>query len=104
MKKRTVRLQNAVLGEGMPKVCVPVMGENPEALAEMTDAARAEADIIELRLDSAAPTLDAEKARCACETVRERATCPFWRRCARRATAARATQTRRDTKRCSRCW
>lgn len=73
MKKRTVRLQNAVLGEGMPKVCVPVMGESPEALAEMTDAARAEADIIELRLDSATPTLDAEKARCACKTVRERA-------------------------------
>lgn len=73
MKKRTVRLQNAVLGEGMPKVCVPVMGESPEALAEMTDAARAEADIIELRLDSVAPTLDADTARHACETVRGRA-------------------------------
>ncbi|MEI3406056.1 MAG: hypothetical protein V8Q79_05610 [Christensenellales bacterium] len=44
------------LGEGMPKVCVPVMGKDVHALEDA--AMRAEqADLLELRLDSVSPEM-----------------------------------------------
>ena len=73
MRKKAVELPGVTLGEGMPKVCVPVMGADAQALRAAADAARAQADLIELRLDSVSPEMDAACLRAACRTVREAA-------------------------------
>ena len=73
MRKKAVELPGVTLGEGMPKVCVPVMGADARALRAATDAARVQADLIELRLDSVSPEMDAARLRAACRTVREAA-------------------------------
>ena len=73
MRKKAVELPGVTLGEGMPKVCVPVMGADARALRAAADAARAQADLIELRLDSVSPEMDAACLRAACRTVREAA-------------------------------
>lgn len=69
MEKRVVRLKNVMLGEGVPKVCVPVMGKDLRELARAAEAARGQADIIELRLDSVSPEMDEGLLRRACEAV-----------------------------------
>ena len=73
MRKKAVELPGVTLGEGMPKVCVPVMGADARALRAAADAARAQADLIELRLDSVSPEMDAACLRAACRTVRKAA-------------------------------
>lgn len=70
MKKNTVRLQNVTLGEGMPKICVPVMGQNLRELEAAVSSAREQADLIELRLDSFSPDIDADKLCEVCRAVR----------------------------------
>ena len=73
MEKNTVRIQNMTLGAGIPKVCVPVMGKDLREWTEAATAAREQADLIELRLDSVSPELDADRVRQACRVVREKA-------------------------------
>lgn len=69
--KKTVRLGGVTLGEGMPKVCVPVMGKNPAQLeAAARRAVQACADVIELRMDSLSASASAEEAVAACRAVR----------------------------------
>ena len=68
MEKNTVRIQNVMLGTGIPKVCVPVMGKDLREWTEAATAAREQADLIELRLDSVSPELDADRVRQACRT------------------------------------
>ena len=41
MRKKAVELPGVTLGEGMPKVCVPVMGADARALRAAADAAQA---------------------------------------------------------------
>ena len=65
MRKKAVELPGVTLGEGMTKVCVPVMGADARALRAAADAARAQADLIELRLDSVSPEMDAACLRAA---------------------------------------
>jgi len=73
-EKRTVCLRGVVLGEGMPKICVPVMGADVQALAQAAHrACRAQADLIELRIDSLSPMPDVKLALEACRAVREAA-------------------------------
>lgn len=73
-KKKTVRLGGVVLGEGMPKICVPVMGESLEGIrAAAARAAEAGADVIELRMDSLDAESDKKTAIAACRAVREAA-------------------------------
>lgn len=51
-KLKTVRVRGLVIGEGMPKICVPVGGADGEGvLEEVTMAAGSNADIIEWRAD-----------------------------------------------------
>lgn len=65
---------NVVLGKGMPKVCVPVMGKSLSEMAQAAARARdAQADIIELRIDSLSEMPDAETALEACRAVRRQA-------------------------------
>ena len=68
----TVRVGNVTLGEGMPKVCVPVMGHTLEEIrTAAARAAQASADLMELRMDSLSPMPSAEEARAACLAARE---------------------------------
>lgn len=69
-----VRLGRLILGRGMPKICVPVMGKNNEEIAQAAKRAKdACADLIELRIDSMSPMPDAQMATVACAAVREAA-------------------------------
>lgn len=78
MSNRVVCVGKVRLGEGMPKICVPVMGKTPEELrAAAKRAAQAQADLIELRLDSLSPMLAAEEAAAICRAVREEAGLPL---------------------------
>ena len=59
-----------VLGEGMPKVCVPVMGKTIKEMEQAAARAKAAgADIIELRIDSLAAMPDEQTAEAACRAV-----------------------------------
>lgn len=69
-----VRLGGLVLGKGMPKICVPVMGKSNEEIACAAKRAKdACADLIELRMDSMDPMPDTGEAIAACRAVREAA-------------------------------
>lgn len=49
---RTVSIRNMVLGEGIPKICIPVMGKNArEVLSSARMALENEPDILEFRAD-----------------------------------------------------
>ena len=72
--RRTVKLGRIVLGEGMPKICVPVMGRTMEEIGLAAGQAKdARADIIELRMDSLSEMPDTQTAVAACEIVRRMA-------------------------------
>ena len=73
MQKKAVKLPGVALGEGMPKICVPVMGADERVLSAAAEAARAQADLIELRLDSVSPEMDEGRILEACKAVREAA-------------------------------
>lgn len=63
-----------ILGRGMPKICVPVMGKTILDIEQAALRARqAQADLIELRIDSLSEMPDAETAAAACKAVRKRA-------------------------------
>lgn len=69
---RAVCWRGVTLGEGMPKIAVPVMGRDAGAVRRSARrAALARADIVELRLDSFAALPDLAQAREACEAARE---------------------------------
>lgn len=73
-EKRTARLGCVTLGEGMPAICVPVMGRTiPEIAQAAARAKAARADVIELRIDSLADRPDIRDAVGACSAVRENA-------------------------------
>ena len=68
----TVTWGDVTLGEGMPKIAVPVMGGDLPAIREAAvRAAQAGADIIELRIDSLSPMPRLETALAACAAVRD---------------------------------
>lgn len=70
-EKKTVRLKDVVLGEGMPKICVPVMGRSIDEICMAAQrAADAGADVIELRIDSLDASPDAQTAVDVCSAVR----------------------------------
>ena len=70
-EKRTARLGRVTLGEGMPAICVPVMGRTiPEIAQAAARAKAARADVIELRIDSLADRPGLQEAVDACRSVR----------------------------------
>ena len=70
-EKRTVRVGGCVLGSGLPKIAVPVMGDTIDALAAHARRAKeAGADLVELRIDSLSPAPSAKEAIAACHAVR----------------------------------
>lgn len=53
MRKKAVRINNMTIGEGMPKICVPVMGATlDELLAHTQRAVKTGPDFLEWRADS----------------------------------------------------
>ncbi len=49
---KTIRIRNLMLGEGIPKICVPVMGRNQEEISDSAKEALARRpDIVEWRAD-----------------------------------------------------
>ena len=73
-EKRTARLGRVTLGEGMPAICVPVMGRTiPEIAQAAARAKAAQADVIELRIDSLTDRPGIREAIGACRAVRESA-------------------------------
>ncbi|MBQ2991465.1 MAG: type I 3-dehydroquinate dehydratase [Clostridia bacterium] len=71
---RIVRIGGLALGGGMPKICIPVMGADIGQIAQAAERAqRARADLIELRIDSLAPSPSAQEAIDACGCVRQHA-------------------------------
>lgn len=72
--KRTVAVGRVILGEGVPAVCVPVMGKSLEEIAQAArKAAAAQADLIELRIDSLSAMPEEMLAVDACRVVRKAA-------------------------------
>ena len=73
-EKRTARLGRVTLGEGMPAICVPVMGRTISEIAQAAARAKAaQADVIELRIDSLTDRPGIREATGACRAVRENA-------------------------------
>ncbi|MGN0775228.1 MAG: type I 3-dehydroquinate dehydratase [Candidatus Ventricola sp.] len=72
--KKTAKLGCVTLGEGMPAICVPVMGRTiPEIAQAAARAKAAQADVIELRMDSLSDRPGLQEAMDACRAVRENA-------------------------------
>lgn len=60
---KTVSVKNVVLGEGMPKICIPIMGKTLADLkAEIEGLAGLDYDVIEWRMDHFNDIMDHEKA------------------------------------------
>lgn len=72
--RKTARLGCVTLGEGMPAICVPVMGRTiPEIAQAAARAKAAQADVIELRIDSLTDRPGRQQALDACRAVHENA-------------------------------
>lgn len=60
---KTVSVKNVVLGEGMPKICIPIMGKTLADLkTEIEGLAGLDYDVIEWRMDHFNDIMDHEKA------------------------------------------
>ncbi|NBK98286.1 MAG: type I 3-dehydroquinate dehydratase [Erysipelotrichia bacterium] len=60
---KTVSVKNVVLGEGMPKICIAIMGKTLDDLEkEINDLAGLDYDVIEWRMDYFDAIMDFEKA------------------------------------------
>ena len=52
MTKKTVRIRGTLIGEGLPKICVPLVAKDPSSLADALAKARtAQPDLVEFRAD-----------------------------------------------------
>lgn len=70
--KGTVQVRNLVIGSGIPKICVPVMGATTEALMEETKrAAEKTPDLIEWRADYFEDLGEPEALKTAMDAVRK---------------------------------
>ncbi|WP_054744036.1 type I 3-dehydroquinate dehydratase [Cellulosilyticum ruminicola] len=62
--KRVVEVRNVRLGEGMPKICVPLVGKNDKALMEEADFLKTlRLDVVEWRIDHHESVKDLEKMK-----------------------------------------
>lgn len=69
--ERVVKIRDLVLGEGIPKICVPVMGKNKkEVLAAASEAMACRPDMVEWRADHLESVMDAGEVRALLEELR----------------------------------
>lgn len=72
--EKTAKMGEMILGEGAPKICVPIMGKNASDIAAAAARAYAAgADLIELRADSLAAMPEEAAAEAAMRAARENA-------------------------------
>ena len=58
----TVKVRNIILGEGMPKICVPITGRTKEEISlRLEEALGTEADLLEWRADWYEQALERER-------------------------------------------
>lgn len=64
MERNKVRVRNVVIGEGMPKICAPIVGRNKEEiLLQAEELKRAEPDLAEWRADWFEKVMEKEQLR-----------------------------------------
>lgn len=62
--KKTVKVKNIILGEGIPKICVPIVGKTKEELVDEIEALKdIRLDIVEWRVDYYENVEDIEKVK-----------------------------------------
>ncbi|AGF59033.1 MULTISPECIES: type I 3-dehydroquinate dehydratase [Clostridium] len=62
--KKTVKVRNVVLGEGTPKICVPIVGRTKEELIEEVEALKdISLDVVEWRVDYYENVEDIERVK-----------------------------------------
>lgn len=71
--KKTVTVKNITIGEGIPKICVPVTGTTREEILAQTEEAAAQSpDLLEWRADFFDACMDEGAVREVMEKIRER--------------------------------
>ena len=64
MMKKTVVVRDLILGEGIPKVCVPLVGKTREDIINgARDLQSVNLDLVEWRVDHYVDVLDIEKVK-----------------------------------------
>ena len=62
--KKTVKVRDIILGEGIPKICVPIVGTTKEELIEEVEALKdISLDVVEWRVDFYENVEDIEKVK-----------------------------------------
>ena len=70
--KKTVEVRNLKLGEGIPKICVPLVGKtNEEILTEAENLKTLKLDLVEWRVDHYKDVEDIEKVKEILSKLRE---------------------------------
>lgn len=68
----TVKIRNVVIGEGIPKICVPIVGVTREAILEEAEAiTKLPADVVEWRVDWYAKVFDYSEVEQTLKCLRE---------------------------------
>lgn len=71
--KKTVHIKNITIGEGLPKICVPVIGSTREEILMQTEAAAAHSpDLLEWRVDFFEECMDEEAVSSVMQDMREK--------------------------------
>jgi len=69
----TVKVKNITIGEGMPKICVPIVGETVEKIVEEAEyLTTLEADVVEWRVDFFEQVEDINQVKEALKKIRKR--------------------------------
>ena len=62
--KKAVKIRDIILGEGIPKICVPIVGTTKEELVEEVEALKGiSLDVVEWRVDFYENVEDIEKVK-----------------------------------------
>lgn len=70
--KKTIQVRNIIIGEGMPKICVPIIGKNTEELiSEIKCLKKFEVDLVEWRMDYYKEILNLNQVTQTIEQIRE---------------------------------
>jgi len=70
--KKTVKIKNVIIGEGLPKICVPMVGETiPELIEEANFLKGLDLDVVEWRVDFFKDVTNIDKVKEALKAIRE---------------------------------
>ncbi|MBU3191463.1 type I 3-dehydroquinate dehydratase [Clostridium bowmanii] len=70
--KKVVKIKDVTIGEGLPKICVPMVGETiPELIAEAVFLKELDLDVVEWRVDFFKDVINIDKVKQALQAIRE---------------------------------